>query len=56
MWSLACFCVCWLLTNAILSIGSELEASIADALKASLCVDTAAVATHHSIHNTLIDI
>lgn len=46
----------WLLTNAVLPIRSELKASIADTLKASLRVDTTAVATHHSIHNTLINI
>lgn len=44
------------LTNAVLSIRSKLKASVADALKAPLCVDTAAVATHHSIHNTLINV
>lgn len=44
------------MVNAVLSIWSEFKASIADTLKASLSVDTAAVATHHSIHNTLIDI
>lgn len=41
--------------NAVLSIGCELKASVADTLKASFCVHTAAVATHH-IHHTLIDI
>lgn len=45
-----------LLTNAVLSIRSELKASVANTLKASLGVDTAAVATHHSIYNTFIDI
>lgn len=48
--------LCWMLTNAVLSIRSELKASIADTLKASLRVDTAAIATHHSIHNTLVNI
>lgn len=42
--------------DAVLSIRSELEASVADTLEASLCVDTASVATHHSIHNTFINI
>lgn len=42
--------------DAVLSIRSELKASVADTLKASFCVDTAAIATHHPIHNTLINI
>lgn len=42
--------------DAVLPIWSELKASVADALKTSLCVDTAAVATHQSIHDTLINI
>lgn len=42
--------------NAVLSIWRDLKTSVADTLKASLCVDTAAVATHHSIHNTLINV
>lgn len=42
--------------DAVLSIGSELKASVTDTLKASLRVDTAAIATHHSIHNALINI
>lgn len=45
-----------LLTNAILSIRSKLKASIANTLKTPLRVHTAAIATHHPIHNALINI
>lgn len=55
MLSAAC-CLCWVLTNAVLPIWSELKASIADTLKAALRVDTAAMATHNSIYNTFINI
>lgn len=42
--------------HAVLPVRSELEAGVADALEASLGVHTAAVSTHHSVHNTLINI
>lgn len=45
-----------LLTDAVLAIRRQLEAGVADALKAALRVDAAAVTTHHSVHNALIDI
>lgn len=42
--------------HAVLPVRSELEAGVADALEASLGVHTAAITTHHSVHNTLINI
>lgn len=46
----------WILTYTIFPIRTDLKASIADALEASFCVYTAAIATHDSIYDTLIDI
>lgn len=44
------------LTNAVLSVGSELKAGVADALEASLRVDAATVAAHHPVDDALIDV
>ena len=44
------------LTNAVLPVRSDLKASIADTLEASLCVDTASIAAHYSIHDALVNV
>lgn len=45
-----------LLTDTVLAVRRQLEAGVADALKAALRVDAAAVATHHSVDDALVDI
>lgn len=45
-----------LLTDAVLPVGSELKAGVADALEASLRVDAAAVAAHHPADDTLVNV
>lgn len=44
------------LTDAVLPVGSELKAGVADALEASLRVDAAAVAAHHPVDDALVDV
>lgn len=44
------------LTDAVLPVGRELEAGVADALEAALRVDAAAVATHHPVDDALVDV
>lgn len=44
------------LTDAVLPVGCELKAGVADALEASLRVDAAAVAAHHPVDDTLVDV
>lgn len=44
------------LTDAVLPIGSELKAGVADALEASLRVDAAAIAAHHPVDDALVDV
>ena len=44
------------LTDAVLQVSSELEASVADTLETPLCVDAAAIATHHPVHHALVDV
>lgn len=46
----------WIFTYTVLSIRTDLKASIADALEASFCVDAAAVATHDAVDDTLVNI
>lgn len=43
-------------TYAVLAVGRELKASVADALEASVGVDTAAVPTHHTVDDALVDV
>lgn len=43
-------------TDAALPVRGELEASVADALEAALCVDAAAIATHYPVHNALVNV
>lgn len=44
------------LTDAVLPVGRELEAGVADALEAALRVDAAAVAAHHPVDDALVDV
>lgn len=44
------------LTDAVLPVGGELEAGVADALEAPLRVDAAAVSAHHPVHDALVDV
>lgn len=44
------------LTDAVLPVRSELKAGVADALEAPFRVDAAAVAAHHPVDNTLVDV
>lgn len=46
----------FVMINAVLPVRRQLKARVADALKASLGVDTAAVAAHHSVHDTFINV
>ena len=44
------------LTDAVLLVSGELEASVADALETPLGVDAASIATHHPIHHALVGV
>jgi len=44
------------LTDAVLQVGGQLEAGVADALETPLGVDTASVATHDPVHDALVDV
>lgn len=44
------------LTNAVLAVGGDLKAGVADALEAAVGVDAAPVPAHHPVHDALIDV
>lgn len=44
------------MVNAVLLVRGELKTSVADALEASISVDTAAITTHNSVNDALVNV